>query len=134
MRELNIGAVSRNYFNMPLWVAHHCGFFATEGLAVRLQLVEGIDEVTHRLVQGEFQLILGVTEHVILDIERGGQLKIIAGNVNRLPFSLIARPHIRSWQDLRGARIGVSSIEAGSSSLIMHLLERRGCSTPRTTA
>ncbi|MBV9784959.1 MAG: ABC transporter substrate-binding protein [Acidisphaera sp.] len=130
MHELTIGAVSRNYFNMPLWVAQHRGFFQTEGLSVRIELIEGIDEVTQGLLSGDFQLILGVTEHVILDVERGGRSKIIGGNVNRLPFSLIARPHIRTYQDLRGARIGVSSIEAGSSSLIMRLLEREGLQNP----
>ena len=130
MERIKIGAVSRNYFNMPLWVAESEGFFRREGLAVDLHLVEGIDEVTARLASGEFDLDLGVTENVILDRERGGRLAIVAGNVNRLPFSLIANGRIRSIPELRGARIGVSSIEAGSSSLVMRLLAQHGLSYP----
>lgn len=130
MQKLAVGAVSRNYFNMPLWVAYHAGFFGKEGLDVSINLIEGIDEVTQRLKSGEFNLTLGVTENVILDCEDGGRLRIIGGNVNRLPFSFIARPHIRNFEDLRGARIGVSSIKAGSSSLVMKLLEAHGLRYP----
>jgi ABC-type nitrate/sulfonate/bicarbonate transport system substrate-binding protein len=131
MRALTVGAVSRNYFSLPLWVAQHAGFFNREGLSVTIELIEGIDEVTRRLAEGHFHLALNVTENTILNRERGGRLEIIAGNVNRLPFSFIARPHIRSYADLRGARIGVSSISAGSSSLVMKLLASHGLDYPR---
>lgn len=130
-RALKVGAVSRNYFNLPLWIAQHAGFFAREGLSVEIVLIEGIDEVTQRLAAGELQLALDVTENVVLNAEQGGRLEIIGGNVNRLPFSFIARPHIRSWQGLRGARIGVSSISAGSSSLVMKLLAAHGLRYPQ---
>ena len=130
MTKLRVGAVSRNYFNMPLWTAQHRGFFAREGLAVDIHLIEGIDEVTRRLAAGELDIDLGVTENVILERERGGRLAIIAGNVNRLPFSLIAKGGIESIAGLRGARIGVSSIQAGSSSLVMELLARHGLRYP----
>lgn len=115
---------------MPLWVAQHRGLFRREGLDVELRLIEGIDEVTRGLVAGELDIDLGVTENVILDRERGGRLAIVAGNVNRLPFSLIARPGITSVEGLRGARIGVSSVEAGSSSLVMEMLARHGLRHP----
>jgi ABC-type nitrate/sulfonate/bicarbonate transport system substrate-binding protein len=128
---LKVGAVSRNYFNLPLWIAQHAGFFARDGLSVEIVLIEAIDEVTRRLAAGELQLALDVTENVILNAEQGGRLEVLGGNVNRLPFSFIARPHLKSWQDLRGARIGVSSISAGSSSLVMRLLAAHGLRYPQ---
>lgn len=134
MVALRVGAVSRNYFNMPLWIAQHEGLLAREGLAAAIELHEPIDEVTRRLRDGRLDLALGVTEHVILDREAGGRLCILAGNVNRLPFSLIARPGIRRIEELRGKRIGVSSIEAGSSSLVMRMLTAHGLEYPRDYA
>lgn len=127
---LQVAAVSRNYFNMPLWVAQACGFFEREQLSVDLNLLEGIDQVTEGLASGQFQIDLGVTENVILNRERGGRLAIVGGNVNRLPFSLISQPDIKQISDLRGKRIGVSSIEAGSSSLVMKLLAKYGLFYP----
>jgi ABC-type nitrate/sulfonate/bicarbonate transport system substrate-binding protein len=130
MDRIRLAAVSRNYFNLPLWIGLHEGLFAAEGLDVALELHEPIDEVTDRLRDGRVDLAVGVTEHVVLDRERGGHLAIIGGNVNKLPFSLIAGKDIKSFADLRGKRIGVSSIEAGSSSLVMQLLAEEGLHYP----
>jgi ABC-type nitrate/sulfonate/bicarbonate transport system substrate-binding protein len=130
MRALRVGAVSRNYFNMPLWTAAHGGFFEREGLSVDITLIEGIAEVTERLLDGTFDLALNVTENTLLARERGADLQVIGGNVNRLPFSFIARPGIDSYAALRGGRIGVSSLEAGSSSLVMRLLADHGLHAP----
>ena len=130
MRPLTVAMVSRNYFNLPLWIARGAGLFAAEGLDVSLDHIEGIEEVNERLRDGRAQLAYGVTEHVILDAEAGGRSVIIGGNVNKLPFSLIARAGIASIEGLRGKRIGVSSLRAGSSSLIMKLLAARGLHYP----
>jgi ABC-type nitrate/sulfonate/bicarbonate transport system substrate-binding protein len=130
MAPLTFAAVSRNYFNLPAWIAQHAGLFAAEGLTVAIELHESVDAVTERLRDGRADLAYGITEHVILDREAGGHLAIIGGNVNKLPFSLIARPEIRSVSDLRGKVIGVSSLEAGSSSLVMKLLAARGLTYP----
>ena len=131
MDRIKFAAVSRNYFNMPLWVAAHCGLFKDEDLDVEVELYEPIDEVSRRLEDGRVDLAFGVTEHVILDRERGGNTVIIGGNVNKLPFSLIAGKGIQEFEDLRGRTIGVSSRSAGSSSLVMKLLAANGLHYPQ---
>ncbi|MEJ1977277.1 MAG: ABC transporter substrate-binding protein [Acetobacteraceae bacterium] len=131
MTPLKFAAVSRNYFNMPVWIGVQAGLFRQEGIDLAVELHEGVDEVTARLVDGRVQLAFGITEHVILDSEAGGQTEIIGGNVNRLPFSLIAGKSIRSFEDMRGKVVGVSSLEAGSSSLVMRLFESHGLQHPR---
>ena len=104
MDKLTLAVVSRNYFNMPAWIALHAGLFRQEGLEVSIDHIEGIEEVNDRLREGRAQLAYGVTEHVILDAESGGGQVIIGGNVNKLPFTLVARPGIRGFEDLRGKR------------------------------
>jgi ABC-type nitrate/sulfonate/bicarbonate transport system substrate-binding protein len=131
MEKIVFTAVSRNYFNMPIWIAQHQRMFADEGLDVTIELYEGVDEVTDRLRDGRAQLAYGITEHVVLDSEAGGSLEIIGGNVNRLPFSFIAGKSISTFEDLRGKTVGVSSLDAGSSSLVMKLLAARGLEYPR---
>jgi ABC-type nitrate/sulfonate/bicarbonate transport system substrate-binding protein len=131
MQKLAFAAVSRNYFNMPVWIAKHQGMFADEGLDVSIELHEGVDEVTERLRDGRVQLAYGITEHVVLDSDTGGSLEIVGGNVNRLPFSFVTGKSIKSFDDLRGKTVGVSSLDAGSSSLVMKLLSARGLEYPR---
>ena len=130
MDALTIATVSRNYYTMPLWVGVEQGLFAAEGLDVILAADESIDAVTASLTNGKAQLARGITEHVILDNEAGGTLRIIAGNVNRLPFSLMASPTIGSIKELAGRTIGASSLDAGSSSLIMRILSDEGLTHP----
>src|SRR5260370_26846706 len=97
MTPLRFAAVSRNYFNMPVWIGVDQGLFRQEGIDLAVELHEGVDAVTGRLADGTVQLAYGITEHVILDSESGGQSEIIGGNVNRLPFSLIARKVITGF-------------------------------------
>ena len=134
MDRLAFAAVSRNYFNMPIWIAHRAGLFAEAGLDVAIALHEGVDAVTDRLRDGRVQLAYGITEHVVLDREAGGSLVIVGGNINRLPFSFVTAKSVRSAEDLRGRTIGVSSLDAGSSSLVMKLLSARGLEYPRDYA
>jgi ABC-type nitrate/sulfonate/bicarbonate transport system substrate-binding protein len=131
MTKLTFTAVSRNYFNLPVWIAKQQRLFEDEGLDVAIELYEGVDEVTSRLRDGRAQLGYGITEHVVLDSGSGGFLEIVGGNVNKLPFSLVAGKNVRTFEDLRGKTVGVSSIEAGSSSLVMKLLAARGLEYPR---
>ena len=84
MDRLTLAVVSRNYFNMPAWIAQHAGLFAAEGLEVKIDHIEGIEEVDARVRDGRAQLAYGVTEHVILDAETGGRQAIIGGNVNKV--------------------------------------------------
>jgi ABC-type nitrate/sulfonate/bicarbonate transport system substrate-binding protein len=130
MDRIRLAAVSRNYFNLPLWIALHEGMWRDEGIEVALELHEPIDEVTQRLRDGRVELACGVTEHVVLDAERGGPLQIIGGNVNKLPFTLVGARDVKAIADLRGRTVGVSSIEAGSSSLVMQLLAEHGLRYP----
>ena len=131
MTKLTFTAVSRNYFNLPIWIAKRQRLFEDEGLDVAIELYEGVDEVTSRLRDGRAQLGYGITEHVVLDSGSGGFLEIVGGNVNKLPFSLVAGKNVRTFEDLRGKTVGVSSIEAGSSSLVIKLLAARGLEYPR---
>src|SRR3981081_2686975 len=131
MEKIIVTAVSRNYFNMPVWIARHQGMFADEGLDVSIELHEGVDEVTNRLRDGRVQLAYGITEHVVLDSEAGGFLEIVGGKVNRLPFSFVTGKSIKTFDDLRGKTVGVSSLDAGSSSLVRKLLSARGLEYPR---
>jgi len=131
MNKVRLGAISRNYFNMPIWIAAQTGMFEQEGLEVTIELHEPIDEVFTRLQDGRLDLALGVTEHILLDAESGGYLEVIGGNVNRLPFSLITAKDIKSFANMRGRTIGVSSIQAGSFSLVMEIMASHGLHYPQ---
>jgi NitT/TauT family transport system substrate-binding protein len=134
MTPVRISTLSYNYFNLPLWAAKRQGIFEAEGLDVELEVFETIDEVYERLRDGHTQFSRGTTEHVVIDREQGGDQEVVGGNLNKLAFSLIGAKHVQTIADLRGRTIGVSSIEAGSSSLVMEILAAHGLEYPRDYA
>ena len=54
-------------------------------------------------------------------LDRGGSLRIIAANAERLPHFIIAKPQIKTLRELRGARFGVLSLNEGTTYLVHRL-------------
>jgi NitT/TauT family transport system substrate-binding protein len=125
-RALNVGLVVPAFFYVPYWAAHDLDFYREQGLHVKFVVFGGIDPLTKALKDGAIDVGIGSPEHVIHDVEAGGDLCMIAGNVNRLTHSLIAQPEIKRLEDLRGKTIGVSALSAGTSSLFTDILARVG--------
>ena len=98
------GAVGFNW--LPVFAAQQQGFFARHGLNVEIKRMGTVDKATAAVKSGELHMAITPPEGAIRDCAGGGSLRIIAGNVNRLPLSLIANPRFRRIEDLRGAKLG----------------------------
>ena len=109
MERLRLGIVVPAFFYVPYWAAGERGFYREAGLEVQITSFGGIDKVTEALKAGDLDVGVGSPEHVIHDVETGGQLRMVGGNVNRLTHDLIAQPEIKRLEDLRGKVIGVSA-------------------------
>jgi NitT/TauT family transport system substrate-binding protein len=55
---------------------------------------------------------------------------VIASNSNRLPMSLVAQPSIKSIKDLKGKKVGTSSLTEGTAIYTQMLLSREGLRYP----
>ena len=123
MTSVKFGIGTTNYFNMPCWVAQHTGLFEKYGISLEPDVYLSIEEADEGLRSGRFPLAFQATEAVISAAEDGAPLKIIGGNLERLPFSFIGTPDVNSVAGLRGKVIGVSSLAAGTSSLLRAFLK-----------
>lgn len=122
------GAVGFNW--LPVIAAERQGFFARHGLTIEVKRLGAVDKVTAAVKSGELDIAITPPEGAIRDCASGGNLRIIAGNVNRLPLSLIANPRIRRIEDLRGARLGTSSLTEGTALYTMEVLRQHGLRYP----
>lgn len=127
---IRVGIVTEAFFYTPYWVGVLHGFYSAENLNVEILNLGGIDQVTAALRDGDIEIGVGSPEHVIHDVEQGGSLRMIGGNVNSPTHYLIAQPEIRSLHDLKGRTIGVSSLSGGTSSMFIHLLDQAGLKFP----
>ncbi len=122
------GAVGFNW--LPVIVADRQGMFARRNLAIEIKRLGAVDKATAAVKNGELDLVITPPEGAIRDCAGGGDLRIIAGNVNRLPLSLIANPRIRRVEELRGARLGTSSLTEGTALYTMEVLRHHGLNYP----
>ena len=122
------GAVGFNW--LPVIAAERQGMFARRKLAIEVKRLGAVDKATAAVKSGEVDIAITPPEGAIRDYVGGGNLRIIAGNVNRLPLSLIANPRIRGFEALRGARLGTSSMTEGTALYTMEVMRQHGLHYP----
>jgi NitT/TauT family transport system substrate-binding protein len=104
--------------------------FAGSGLNVEIKRLGTVDKATAAVRAGEADLAITPPEGAIRDCVGGGNLRIIAGNVNRLPLSLIANPRFSRIEDLKGTKLGTSSLTEGTALYTMEVLRQHGLNYP----
>jgi NitT/TauT family transport system substrate-binding protein len=123
------GAMGFNW--LPVFVAQKLGIFARRGLEVELRRMGSVDKATAAVLAGEAHLAITPPEGAIADAVRGGGLRVIAGNVNRLPLTLIANSRFKRIEDLKGAILGTSSLTEGTAIYTREMLSRHGLVYPQ---
>lgn len=118
------GALGFNW--LPVFVAQQLGIFARHGLEVELKRMGSVDKATTAVLAGEADLAITPPEGAIADAVGGGGLRVLAGNVNRLPLTLIANPRFKRIEDLKGAVLGTSSLTEGTAIYTREMLLQHG--------
>ena len=123
---VNVANVSRTLFSLPLWVAQHRGFMKDAGIETTSTIFDSAEKINIALRSGEMQIAMGTPEAAIIDAYKGGTLRLIAGNTRKLPHFIIARPHIKTLADLRGANFGILSEKEGSTYVVQDIVKKLG--------
>jgi ABC-type nitrate/sulfonate/bicarbonate transport system substrate-binding protein len=90
-------------------IAQDKGFLAREGIALQFVPVEGgTDKMVAALDRGLVDVAHTATPYLIQAVLAGSDSVAIAGEVANPVYSLIVRPEIASYADLRGKTIGLS--------------------------
>jgi ABC-type nitrate/sulfonate/bicarbonate transport system substrate-binding protein len=130
MREITVGVVAPAYVNVPLWVAQERGFLETRGLVATERILGTTHGVTEALRDGTVDIALTAPEGSIADAVAGGPLRVVAGLIDTPPLSMIALPAHKTFGDLRGGRIGTSSLTEGTRHVAERMLAAHGLAYP----
>jgi NitT/TauT family transport system substrate-binding protein len=130
MREITVGVVAPAYVNVPLWVAQERGFLERRGLSATERILGSTHGVTNALRDREVDIALTAPEGSIADAVAGGPLRVVAGLTDRPPLSMIALPRHHDFGDLRGGRIGTSSLTEGTRHVAERMLAAHDLSYP----
>jgi ABC-type nitrate/sulfonate/bicarbonate transport system substrate-binding protein len=130
MKEITVGVIAPAYVNVPLWVAQEQGFLERRGLRATERILGTTHGVTDALRDGAVDIALSSPEGSIADALAGGPLRVVAGLIDRPPLSMIAIPRHRTFADLRGGRIGTSSLTEGTRHVAERMLAAHGLTYP----
>jgi NitT/TauT family transport system substrate-binding protein len=113
----------RSIFALPIVVAQKQGFFSREGLdfQVVVPLPGGSDKMIDALHDGTVDVTHVATPFLIRKVLAGSDAVAIAAEFNNPIYSLIAKPGIKSFADLKGKRLGFAD-QGGSISVSMRKL------------
>jgi ABC-type nitrate/sulfonate/bicarbonate transport system substrate-binding protein len=128
--EIEIGIVVPAVIYAPVWLAEQRGFLRDEGLTLRLRSFGSTDATTAALRDGVVPITIGSPEGSIANALSGGDLRLVSGFVNRPPLSMIAQPRYRSMDELRGAKLGTTSLKEGTCHLMEKMMAAHGMHRP----
>jgi len=111
------GAISSNV--APLWIAKEQGLFRKYGLDVDLVFIIA-GRATQAMLAGQVPVGLVGATHVTNAVTGGGDLVMIVGLQNSLDYLFIARPGIRSGEDLKNKKVAIGT-PSGSASLATYV-------------
>jgi NitT/TauT family transport system substrate-binding protein len=106
--RMRIGYSSISGAYVGIWVAHDAGFFAKEGLDDQVVLIPNGTQLAQVTVAGEIDIASLGGAAAIAAALSGADFKVIGANVNKLIFSMFARPDIKRVEDLKGKKIGIT--------------------------
>ncbi len=133
--KVRISAFQGSFVALPLYVAQAFNLFEKHGLEAELIYGTGI-QVTNILVGRSADFGAFAIEHGINLIGKGQDLKLLVVCQGLTPYALIVRkdvptpnlgkPYPEMLKDLKGLKLGVSTLGAGTDTMLRYLLDQAG--------
>jgi ABC-type nitrate/sulfonate/bicarbonate transport system substrate-binding protein len=103
------------------------GFFAGEGIEVRLTVTPDSTSQMRGLISGKYQLVLTAFDNVLAwSGKEGPELVAIAQGRDDVDLSVFARPEIRDWSDLKGKKLAVDAVDTAYALVLRRILLAQG--------
>ena len=124
--KLKAAYSAESSWSLATWVAYDGGFFKKYGLDVDLVLIRSAATITAALLAGEAPMIqLGGNGTIQAALQGADSVNILT-LVPLIPQSLVVTPDIKSAEDLKGKKFGVSRFGALSDLVIRRYLRNFG--------
>jgi NitT/TauT family transport system substrate-binding protein len=108
------------------WVAQEESLFRKNGLEVELVHIASTSRAIQTMLAGELAYTYMDGRNSVQAALKGADVVILAGVANSLVFSFMARPEIKSFNDLKGKKIGITRIGSSTHSVTLWVMNRVG--------
>ena len=107
-----------------VWAALETKTFQKHGLEPEYIIIDNGTVAGQALLAGELQYLVSTGALAITANLKGGDLTIIGGIINFIPFQLIGRPEIKTAEDLRGKKVAISRFGSASEFAAREALKK----------
>ena len=105
--RVRVGYSSITANRLPLWLGKEAGIFARHGLDAELLLIPSGTTAVQALIAGEVQILSAAGSTAVAAALRGADIVII-GSLGVIEYKLAAIPTIRTAEQLKGKRVGLT--------------------------
>ena len=126
-----IGHASMSSVVLTLWAAQDRGFFAKNGIDAQMVFIPGSPTLIASLNTGDVHFGFTGGTATLGAAVAGLDVRVIAAFADRVQSELVTRPEIKTAADLKGKRIGVTSIGGTGWMSALLVLEQIGINVER---
>ncbi len=119
-------------FNWPIWVAQEKGFFAQNGIDVKLSPTPGSAYQLTNLIAGKYDIAMTAIDNLIAYREGQGEEPVLGPDLFAFMGSdngflrLVSVPEVTSVAQLKGKTVSVDARTTGYAFVLFEMLERGG--------
>ena len=121
---INLGYSALVVSAAPFWIGHELKLFEHEGLRSQLVYINAGPRAMAAILAGEVQVSLSGVNSIVSAFAQGGDPVALAGTVNTINVSVFARPEVRTPEDLRGKKIGITRFGGLTDVAVVYALKR----------
>lgn len=118
----------------PLWITKEAGIFKKHNIDAELLYIAGGPPSLQALIAGDVAIAFTAAGAVVAANISGSDVVLIGTTIDSLPFELFAIPSIKSPEQLRGSKMGVSRIGATTDFIARYLLKKWGLQPDKDVA
>jgi NitT/TauT family transport system substrate-binding protein len=111
---------------VPLYMGDDAGAFKKQGLNLELVFIPGGSVSLQALIGKSLDLLLTGGPPVVNAYLQGAKIKIIGGVVNLLPYMFVVTTGIRSGEQVKGKKIGISRFGSNTDYVVRLALNQFG--------
>ena len=124
--KLNVGYSAISGDQLPVWVAKEAGIFQKNGLDVQLIYFTGGTTAVMALISADTPISQVAGSAVVNSVLSGSDAVIVAGGVTSLNYYLMARPDIKTAEQLRRGAVAISRFGSSSDFIARFALSKIG--------
>lgn len=126
LKKINWGVTSLSAGNWIPWIAKEARIYEKHGLDVQLILLRGSGQTSAAMLGGSiFASPVTLTTMIMADLS-GADFVNVAHTVAAVATKLLVRPDIKRVEDLKGKRVGITSLGSLSDFLLKHTFRKYG--------